>query len=171
MVTANPVPALSAAAPDPSQGPPGCSHSCPHPGLSSTSTLGRGVVSPQEHRGPCPVATAVNPPAPPYGSPGPAHCQAATLGAASMLFDSSCPWKAPPSLWASARPSGAVPVTQRGQQWAGVTESQGRGWSRGRRKGEWAQIQDHVPRRSLQEPGTWHSALVQAEDGGRRPCG
>lgn len=82
------------------------------------------------------MATAVNPFAHRFGSPGPIHCQHAALGAASLLFDGSCPWKAQRcSPQSSARPSGAIPRTREGSSERGLQRGQGRGWSRGREGG------------------------------------
>lgn len=86
---------LSAALLTPPRGPPGCSHSCPHPRPVQHLHTGPGYGQPPRNTGSLPSGHCCEPTCPPpYGSPGPAHCQAATPGAASMLFDSSCPWKA-----------------------------------------------------------------------------
>lgn len=74
----------------------------------------------------------MNPFAHRFRSPSPTHHQYATPGAASLLFDGSCPWKAQCcSLQASARPSGAIPRTHGGSSERGSQRGQGRGWSRG----------------------------------------
>lgn len=86
---------LSATLLTPPRGPPGCSHSCPHPRPIQHLHTGLGRGQPPRNTRSLPSGHCCEPTCPPpYGSPGPAHCQAATPGAASMLFDSSCPWKA-----------------------------------------------------------------------------
>ena len=151
MLIPNPVPSPSAALLTPPRSPPACSHGCPRPWPFQHLHTGPRRGQPPGPEGPCPVATAVNP-------PDCRHVEAPvppTAKLPSWELQACC--STAPTRGKPTSLTAGCPRDTRGQRWAGVTERPRQGLEQRRRRRSAPRLRTTSPDAASRNLGNEHS--------------